>query len=103
MVAHVFRDDVGIPLDDARGNANILGIRAVVEQQIFAQVFEPAPAEETLVAWGGIRRHHALSGLNALDLSAHGDNVAGQFVSEYGRRHDHTSVIAAAKDLYIRT
>ncbi len=57
-----------------------------------------ALAEEALLARGGIRGHHALANRKLRDTLAHGDDIAGQFVPEHSRGHDHAGVISAAED-----
>ena len=73
---------VGVPLHDARGNANVLGVRAVVEQQVFAEILQTAAAEEAFLAGRRIGRDHALPNGEVGDILAYGDNIAGQFMPE---------------------
>jgi hypothetical protein len=89
-------------LDDPRGNPNVFRIRAVVEQQIFAKVFQLPFAEEALTAGSGIRCYHALTHAEIPDFLAHGDDIAGQLVPEYSGGYDHAGMVSAAKDLYVR-
>ena len=48
--------------DDARGNADELGVGAVVEEQIVAEILLAALAEVALAAGRGVERHHAVAG-----------------------------------------
>ena len=101
LIAHMRRESRTCCAATMRaGNADVLGVGAVVEQQILAQIFLAALAEEALAAGRRIGRHHALARRgNFVTSLAHRDDVAGQFVPEQGRRHDHPRVVAAAKDL----
>ena len=93
--------EISIALDDARRNADVLGIGAVVEQQVFAQVLQTAAAEEAFFARRGIGRHHALPDSKILDIVAHRDDIACQFVPEHGGRHDHPGVVPTPEYLDI--
>ena len=93
------RDLISVALDDAGGDADELGIRAVVEQQIFAEIHFAAMAVEALQAGSGIGRHNTLARPKARDRIANRNHVAGEFVTEDRGRNDHAGVIAAAKDL----
>ena len=68
--------------DDPRRNADVLGVGAVVEQQIVAQVLLAAAAIEALAAGSRIGRHHPLADLESLHVLAHRDDIARQFVPE---------------------
>ena len=48
LIAHFVGNQVGIALHDAGRNANVLGVGAVVEQQVLAEILEAPVAEETL-------------------------------------------------------
>ena len=50
LIADLVGNQVGIALHDARRNADVLRIGAVVEQQVLAEILEAAVAEETLAA-----------------------------------------------------
>lgn len=98
LIAHMLRDDVGVAFYDPRRNADILRIRTVIEEQIFAEVLQPALTEEALFARRGVGRHHALSNGDPADVFSNRDYIAGQFVPEHSGGHDHAGVIPAAKD-----
>src|SRR5439155_22180511 len=61
LIADVFRDLVGVALDDAGGNANVFGVGAVIEQDVFAQILLALLAEIALFAGRGIGSYHALA------------------------------------------
>ena len=98
---HVFRHDECVLGDDARGNADELGIGAVVEEQIVAEILLAARAEIAFAAGRGVERHHAVAGREIRDAFAGFDNRSRQLVAEERRRHDHARMIAAAKDLQV--
>ena len=103
VIADVLRNQVSIALDDARGNANVLRVRAVVEEQVFAEILQPAAAEIALFARRRVGSDHALAHGKIGDALAHGDNVAGQFMPEHSGRDDHPRVISTAENLHIGT
>ena len=82
LIGHVGRDLVHIPLHDAVGNADVLGVSAVVEEQVLAEVFDPALAVEAFQAGRRVGGHHALSHTPALDLIPDRDDITGEFVAE---------------------
>ncbi len=55
------RDEVGIALDDARRDANVLGIRAVVKEQIFAEIGLLVLTVEASPARRGVGRDDAIA------------------------------------------
>ena len=61
LIAHCVGNLVRVALDDARRDADILRVGAVVEQQVLAEILQTALAEITFLAGRGIRRHHALA------------------------------------------
>ena len=102
LIAHVRRNRISVPLDDARRNANVLGVRAVVEQQVLAQVLAAPAAIETLARRGrNSPPPRAAPTENSGHALAHGDHIAGQLVPEHSRGHDHPSVVSAAEDLHV--
>jgi hypothetical protein len=101
MIADVFGNEIRIPLDNPGGDANVFRVCAVVEQQVFAEVLQTAPAEKTLIARRGIRRNDSIANRKLSYTLAHRDYIAGQFVPEHSGRDDHTGVIAAAENLNI--
>ena len=78
-------------LGDARGNADVLGISTVVEQQIVTEIRLAALTEPACAARRGVRSHHALSQQRTFH------HIACYFMTEESRRHDHLGVIAAAE------
>ena len=98
---HVVWDVKGILGHDASRNANELGVGAVVEEQIVAEVLLAASAEIALTAGGGIERDYAVAGNKARDSLAGLDNGSRQLMAKEGRRHDHARMVAAAEDLQV--
>jgi len=103
LIPHPFGDDVGVTLHDARRNANVLRVRPVIEQQVLAQILQPAMAEETLAARRGIGRHHALPDREIPDVLADCHYISRQFVTEHRGGYDHPRVVAAPEDFYVGT
>ena len=99
LVPHALGNYVGIALHDARWNFNVLGVRAVIEKQIFAKILQAAMAEETLSAGRRIGRHHPLPDRKLRHALAERHDIPRQFVPEHSRGHDHSGVIAAPEDL----
>jgi hypothetical protein len=97
VVADATWDVVRVAFDDARRNADVLGVCAVIEQQILAEVLEATAAEETLVARGGIRRHDPITNGELRDTLAHRDYITGQLVPKHSGGDDHAGMVAAAK------
>jgi len=98
-IAEMGGDLVHVALYDAGGDADIFSVGAVIEEEVLAEVFEAAAAIEAVEAGGGVGGDDALADVEAFDVFADGDDVAGEFVAEEGRRDDHFGVITAAKDL----
>jgi ribosomal protein L35 len=99
---HVVRHMQRILGHDAGRDADELGIGAVVEEQIVAEVLLAALAEIALAAGGGVERHHAVAGGKVRDSLAGLDHRSRQLMAKQRRRHDHARMIAAAKDLQVR-
>ncbi len=91
----------GVLLDDARGDAHVLGIRAVVEDQVLAQILLALPAPEAEVAGGGVQRHHAVSDVEAGHAGARFDDLSGELVAKGDWRLEHHGVVAAAIDFEV--
>ncbi len=98
---HVVRHDERVLGDDALGNADELGVSAVVEEQIVAEILLAAQAEIALAARRGVERDDAVAGREIRDSLARFDDRSRQLVAEERGRHDHARVIAAAKDFEI--
>ena len=101
LIADFVGNQVSIALHDAGRNADVLGVGAVVEKQVLAEILQAAVAEETLAAGRRIRRHHALPDLEILDVLANCDDIPRQFVPEHSGGHDHPGVVSATEDFDI--
>ena len=86
---------------DAGWNANELGIGAIVEEQIVAEIFLAARAEIALAAGRGVERHNAVAGRKIRDALAGFDHRSRQLVPKERWRHNHARMIAAAEDLQV--
>ena len=98
---HMVRNMKRILGHDARGNADELGVSAVVEEQVVAEILLAARAKVALAAGRGIERHHAVAGRKICHAFARLHHRSGQLVAKQRRGHDHARMIAAAKDLQI--
>src|ERR1019366_1659141 len=94
-------NEVGIALHDAGRNADVLGVGAVIEEQVLTEILQSLVAEETLSARRRIGGHHALANRETCDVLANGDNIPGQFVPKHGRGNDHPRVVSAPENLHI--
>jgi hypothetical protein len=87
---------------DAAGDAEILGVGAIVEEQVFAEIFLAATTMETTQARRGISGDYTLAdapaGVNTLAQSC---DFADDFVAEHGGRLNHARVVAALPDFEI--
>src|SRR5579862_4962407 len=101
MVTDILRDHVGVPLHDTRRDPNVFRVGAVIEEQIFAEVFQASTAEETVVARRRICGHHPLARAYPSHSIANGDYIAGQLMPEDSWWHDHSRMIAAAENFDI--
>src|SRR5262249_49023374 len=88
--------------DDAAGDANVFGVRAVVEEEVFAKIGLALAAEKALIAGGGIRGDdaHAFAD-NAVDGAAFFLDGAGELVAEQGRRLNHALVETLLPDFEV--
>ena len=87
---------------DASGNAQIFGVRAIVEEQIFAEIFLAAAAMVAAQAGRGIGGDHAHADAPAsVDALADGGDFADHFVTEDRGRLNHLRVIAALPDFEV--
>jgi hypothetical protein len=89
--------------DNAGRDADELGISAVVEEQIVAEIFLTAGAEVTHAARRGVERHHAIARSKPLDAFACLDHRPGHLMTEQGWRYDHAGMVSTAKDLEVGT
>ena len=99
--AHIGRNHQHVGFDDALGDANVFGVSAVVEQQVFAEVFLMLGAIEAHLAGRRVQSDDAHAFLESVDPGAHLFDHSGQFVSEQCGRNDHAGVIAALVDLEV--
>ena len=89
--------------DDPAGDAHELGVGAVVEQQVLAEVLPAPQAEEAGIARRGIRRNHAHADANPVrNLAAHFRDHPGEFVAEDGRWNNHARMRTLFPDLEVR-
>jgi hypothetical protein len=86
---------------DARGNSDELGVSTIIEKQVVAEILLSARAEITRSAGSGIQCNHSISSAKIDNSFTSLHNRPGQFVSKKRWRHDHSSMVAAAKDLEI--
>src|SRR5215469_269950 len=102
LIIHRMRHFEHVFHGDAAGNAHVLGVSAVVEEQIVAEVFLAASAVVTEQAGCGIRGDHTHSDApTRVDALAGGDDVANQFMAKHCRRLNHARVIAALPDFEV--
>ena len=90
-----------LALNNAPRNADVFGIGAVIEQQVFAEIFLVLGAVEAHLAGRGVQRHHPHALLEAAHARPDFFDHAGQFVPEQRRGHDHARMVAALIDLQI--
>jgi hypothetical protein len=100
---NVVRDDERVLGDNAGRNADELGISAVVEEQVVAEILLPALAEVALAAGSRIESDNATAVGKALDPLPRLDDGSGQLVAEEGGGDDHAGMIATTKDFEIRS
>ena len=93
------RQHVGF--NNAARNANVLGVGAVVEQQVFAEIFLMLGAVEAHLAGRRVQRHHPHALLEAAHAVPDFFDHSGQFMSKERRRDNHARVIAALVDLQV--
>src|SRR5581483_11816987 len=91
-----------IGFNDAAGNADVFRVRAVVEQQVFAEILLVFRTVEAHLEGSGDQRHHAHALLEAAHVGTDFLDDSGEFVTEQRRRHDHAGVISALVDLEVR-
>src|SRR5579862_2407257 len=90
---HVIGNFQKVLFDDPARDADVLGVGAIIEEQVFAKVRLPLLTEKAGAARRGIRRDDAHADLNAIAncFTLLGDN-AGQLVAEERGRLDHAGV-----------
>jgi hypothetical protein len=94
-------DEEGVLFDDAGGDADVLGVGAVVEEEVFAEILLAMGAEETDVAGSGVEGYDAVAFAEGVDSGADFGDYAGELVTEGDRRLQHEGMVAAAVDLEI--
>jgi hypothetical protein len=93
-------------LGDSGGDNNGLGIGAVQEEEVVAEILLLMLAKEAPAAWGRVRDYNAVSNFpfftshSALP-TPHFRDHAGQFVTEHRGRDNHLRVIAAFKHFQV--
>jgi hypothetical protein len=97
----VRRDFVGILFDNASRNSNVLGVCAVVKQQVFAQVFLVAKTIKTFSARSGVGGNNTLPHFELADIFSHRDDVPRQLVAEQRWWDNHAGVVAPAEHFNI--
>ncbi len=101
FVAHIRRHGQHVGFNDAARDLDVLGVGAVVEQQILAQVLLMLGAVVAHLAGRGIQRHHPHALLESAHARADLLDHSRQFVPEQSRRNDHAGVIAALVNLEV--
>jgi hypothetical protein len=98
---HVIGNMQGVFGDDARRNADELGVGAIIEEQVVAKILLSAFAEIALTAGGGVERDDAVTRAKFSDASAGLNHGTGKLMSEESGGDDHARVVATAKNLQI--
>ena len=101
LIADSVGNEVCIALHDAGRDADVLGVSAVVEEQVLAEILQAPFAEETFSAGRRIGGHHALPHREVRHVLANCYDIPRQFVPEHSRGHDHPSVVSATEDFDI--
>jgi hypothetical protein len=83
---------------DARRDADVFGVSAVIEEQVFTKVFLFADAPEASPARRRIQRHHAHARFKAAHTGARLMHHACQLMPEERRRRDHPGMVPTAED-----
>ena len=71
MLRNVRWNFVGVALDDALGNPDVFGVGAVIEEQIFTEVFLSTLAEVAFTARGSLMDGDEIAGLTR-SIHSHG-------------------------------
>ncbi len=91
----------GVLFDDAGGDADVLGVSAVVEEEVFAEILLAVAAEEADVAGSGVEGDDAVAACEWRYSGPTSTTVPASFVAEGDGRLQHHGVVAAAIDLEI--
>jgi hypothetical protein len=94
-------DQQGILLNDTCRNTNVLGVGAIVEEKIFAEILLTAKAEETPVAGGGVQSDDAIPLTEVGYARTYLGNGTGDLVAKEDWRLQHHRVVSAPVDLKI--
>ena len=94
-------DVKGVFFDDARGDTDELGVGAVVEEQVVAEVLLVVAAEEAGVTGRRVEGKDAVAEGKVGDAIADLDDGSGELVAEEAVKGKHPGVIAAAVDLEV--
>ena len=104
LIVHRVRHFQHIFHDDAAGDAHVIGVGAVVEQQVVAKIFLATAAVIAAQTRRGIRGDNAHADPPAwIHPLADGRDLADQLVAKDGRRLNHFRVIAALPDFEVGT
>lgn len=97
----VVGDEEGVFFDDAGGDADVLGVSTVVEEEIVAEVLLVVEAEEAGVAGGGVEGQDAVADREFCDAVADFNDGPGELVTEEAVKGEHLGVVAAAIDFEV--
>ena len=98
---HVIGNVQGVLGNDARRDADELGVGAVVEEQIVAEIFLAVLAEITLTTGSGIKGHYTAATGETFNAFSNLDDRSCQLVAEECRGDDHAGMVAASKDFQV--
>src|SRR5579872_1057898 len=99
--ADVGRNDQHVGFNNAARHANVLSVSAVVEEQVFAEIFLVLGAVKAHLARGGVERDDAHALLEAVNSGSDLFDDAGQFVAEERGGNNHAGMVAALIDLQV--
>ncbi len=103
LQGQTLRDNERVLGHDAGRDADVLGVSAVVEEQVLAQVFLFADAPEAGSARRRIQRHHPHPWFEAAHAGAGLMDHSRQLMPEERRRRDHPGMVPAAEDFQVGT
>src|SRR5581483_3346695 len=101
LIADAGRNRQHIGFNDPSWNLYVLGVCAVVEQQVLAKVLLMLGAVETHLARSRIESHHPHAFLEVLHSRCYFFDDARQLVAEQRGRDDHARVISALVNLQV--
>ena len=85
FVFEALGNDVGVLLNDARGQADVFGVSAVIEEKILAEILLAVAAEIAMIARRGVGGDNALAFTEMENAFADGDHIARHFMTEESR------------------